>query len=102
MKTNQLVELPRKERADRTYQRIVYRKLVDLQVAIRDARRHAVPLGELAELDTPHLVERLCKLADIEYRSIAEQSEYEKPILPGVETVKDVPVIELDDVGVEL
>lgn len=96
MKTSELAKKSREEIAERTYQRIVYRKLVDLQTAIRDCKRRGDALGELGELDMQHLIERLVKLAGIEYRSIAEQSDYVEPALPKVETVVDVPVIDVD------
>lgn len=72
MNTKDLLALSKKERADRTYQRIVYRKLVDLQTAIYQATKQDVPLGVLSELDTRHLIEELVELAGIEYRSLDE------------------------------
>ena len=94
MKTTDLAKYSRDEIAERTYQRIAYRKLVDLQVAIRDCKRRGYKLGELGELDTQHLVERLVKLAGIEYRSIAENPGYEEAQPPSIESVTDVPILE--------
>ena len=97
MNTKKLIELPRDDRVGRTYQRIVYRRLVDLQTAIRDCRRqrHA-PLGVLDELDTEHLIEQLVKIADIDYRSPAENPNY-KPPVQAMDNIADMPVITVDD-----
>ena len=102
MNTKKLIELPRDDRVGRTYQRIVYRRLVDLQTAIRDCRRqrHA-PLGVLDELDTEHLIEQLVKIADIDYRSPAENPAYKPPVRPD-ENAENLPVIELDETGIDV
>ena len=82
METKKLVSLDREQRAGRTYQRIAYRKLVDLQAAIRDCRKQGhAPLGLLDELDTENLIEKLVKVADIEYRSPAENPSYKPPMV---------------------
>lgn len=99
METKKLMELSRDERAGRTYQRIVYRKLVDLQTAIRDAWRQGhAPLGVLDELDTQNLIDQLVKVADIDYRSPAENPNYVAPV--RAENMENLPVIELDESGV--
>ena len=93
METKKLMELSRDERAGRTYQRIVYRKLVDLQTAIRDCWRQGhAPLGVLDELDTQNLIEQLVKIADIDYRSPAENPNY-KPPVQAIDNIADMPVI---------
>lgn len=96
MKTKDLAAMPKKERADRTYQRIVYRKLVDLQTAIWDARRRETPLGLIDELDTQNLIEDLVEIADIEYRSPAEKEGYEAPARQA-EIPPDLPIITLEN-----
>lgn len=97
MDTKKLIELPREQRAGRTYQRIVYRKLVDLQTAIRDCRRQGhAPLGVIDELDTQNLIEQLVKVADIDYRSPAENPNYKPPVNSG-DNSADLPVITRDD-----
>ena len=102
MNTKKLIELPRDDRAGRTYQRIVYRRLVDLQTAIRDCRRQGhAPLGVLDELDTQNLIEQLVKIADIDYRSPAENPAYKPPVRPD-ENAENLPVIELDEAGMNL
>ncbi len=102
MNTKKLIELPRDDRAGRTYQRIVYRKLVDLQTAIRDCWRQGhAPLGVLDELDTQNLIEQLVKVADIDYRSPAENPNY-KPPVANIENAENLPVIELDEAGMNL
>lgn len=93
MDTKKLIELPREQRAGRTYQRIVYRKLVDLQTAIRDCWRQGhAPLGVIDELDTQNLIEQLVKIADIDYRSPAENPNY-KPPVQAMDNIADMPVI---------
>ena len=93
METKKLMELSRDERSGRTYQRIVYRKLVDLQTAIRDCWRQGhAPLGVLDELDTQNLIEQLVKIADIDYRSPAENPSY-KPPVQAMDNIADMPVI---------
>jgi len=102
MNTKKLIELPRDDRAGRTYQRIVYRRLVDLQTAIRDCRRQGhAPLGVLDELDTQNLIEQLVKIADIDYRSPAENPAYKPPVRPD-ENAENLPVIELDETGIDV
>ena len=101
MDTKKLASLPREERAGRTYQRIAYRKLVDLQSAIRDCRRQGkAPLGVLDELDTENLIEHLCSVADIDYRSPAENPNYKPPVANIWDNVENLPVIELEESGV--
>ena len=100
MKTKDLMELPRKERADRTYQRIVYRKLVDLQIAVSEARQVETPLGVVGELDIQNLIEQLVKLADIDYRSPGEitrkidENEAKELREKAAEMVENEPVFE--------
>ena len=102
MNTKKLIELPRDDRAGRTYQRIVYRRLVDLQTAIRDCRRQGhAPLGVLDELDTENLIEQLVKIADIDYRSPAENPNYKPPVRAD-ENAENLPVIELDETGIDV
>lgn len=102
METKKLMELSRDERAGRTYQRIVYRKLVDLQTAIRDCWRQGhAPLGVLDELDTQNLIEQLVKIADIDYRSPAENPAYKPPVRSD-DNAENLPVIELDEAGMNL
>lgn len=96
MKTSELAKMDREDRAGRTYQRIVYTKLVALQAAIRDAKRQGhAPLGVLDELDTQNLIEQLVRIADIEYRSPAENPNYIEP-KPLVENAEDLPVVDVD------
>ena len=96
METKKLMELSRDERAGRTYQRIVYRKLVDLQTAIRDCWRQGhAPLGVLDELDTQNLIEQLVKIADIDYRSPAENPAYKPPVRSD-DNAENLPVISID------
>lgn len=102
MKTTDISKFSRKEIADRTFQRIVYRKLVDFQTAIKQARRQGAELGICGELDTKNLIEDICRVGDIEYRSIEEQVDYNPPELPDAQTVTDVPIISLDDDNVSL
>lgn len=80
-KIKALVEMSREERAHRTYQRVVYRRLVDFQLAIRDAKRVKADIGVIGELDTEHMIEQLCKIADIEWRSQVEKQGYQEPVL---------------------
>lgn len=99
MKTSELAKMDREDRAGRTYQRIVYTKLVALQAAIRDAKRQGhAPLGVIDELDTQNLIEQLVRIADIEYRSPAENPNYIEP-KPLAENAEDLPEIELDEAG---
>lgn len=102
MDTKKLIELPRDARAGRTYQRIVYRRLVDLQTAIRDCWRQGyAPLGVLDELDTQNLIEQLVEIADIDYRSPAENPNYKPPVRAD-ENAENLPVIELDETGIDV
>lgn len=66
--------MDKKERADRTYQRLVYYKLAELKGAIHNAKRHGVELGIVGELDTRNLIENLALLAEIEYRTEGDRS----------------------------
>lgn len=97
MKTSDLAAMPRSERAIRTYERIVYRKLVDLQTAIREARRQGSKLGILDELDTQNLINQFTAFAGIEYRSIEENPSYEKPVLPDAKAVEHLPIIDVSE-----
>ncbi len=93
METKKLASLDREQRAGRTYQRIAYRKLVDLQAAIRDCRKQGhAPLGLLDELDTENLIEKLVKVADIEYRSPAENPSYKPPMPKSGDKDAETPV----------
>lgn len=97
MKTTDISKLDRKQVTHRTYQRIVYRKLVDFQTAIKQARRQGIALGICGELDTQSLIEDICKVGGIEYRSVEERPDFEPLALPDVQTVTDVPVIDIAD-----
>lgn len=69
MAKKDIFAMDRKDRADRTYQRMVYYKLSELKAAISTAKRHGADCGITGELDTRHLIEDLAKLAEIEYRT---------------------------------
>ena len=97
-KIKALVEMSREERAHRTYQRTVYRRMVDLQLAIREAQRVKADIGVIGELDTEHMIEQLCKIADIEWRSQVEKQGYREPVLEAESVVE----IALDDEDVSL
>jgi len=101
-KMKKVADMDRSERAARTYQRIVYTKVCELQGAIREAKSHSVPLGIVGELDTEHLIAAIREIGDIEYKSLAESKDYQRPELPDAETVKDVPIIDLDDDDLDL
>ncbi len=97
-KMKKVADMTREERGARTYQRIVYTKVCELQGAIREAKSHNVPLGIVGELDTEHLIAAIRETGDIEYKSLAESKDYQRPELPDVETVKDLPIIDVEDV----
>lgn len=80
-KLKKLGEMSRDELAGRTYQRIAYRKLVDLQTAVRECKRRGYELGVLGELQIQGIIEDLVRIAGIEYRSVEERSDYE-PAMP--------------------
>ena len=99
-KMKKLAEMPREQIAARTFQRVVYRRLVDLQLAIWEAKRAGAELGVTGELDTRHLIDEICKIGDIEHRSIAENPAYEPPALPSIETVADQVIFDVNEVTI--
>ena len=96
-KMKAVADMTREERAHRTFQRIVYTKLCELQAAIYEARNHDTPLGVIEELDTPHLIGEIRRIGAIEYKSAMESKDYVKRELPSVESVKDLPILDVNE-----
>lgn len=93
MSLTDIAGMSRKERADRTFQRQVYDRLVRLNRAIWEAKKAEADIGVTGELDIKNLIADIRKVGGIQWTS--EDEKWSHKLMPPAVDVE--AVIEPED-----